>query len=221
MTRRRIATLALAAVLSFSLTGCFGLGEQNDGSEDPVDALVDVAENATEVARTLGDIDWGKSVRAVVRDAKTGEQLAEITDQAQISEVFSPLSQVNGMAPTPDAPKEYVVELWEPRPSSWARRRTTWTSTRAWRSSPTRAPTWSPSPWCPSTSQSTSRARAAWPTPSATWCARPPRSVQQRAEPPVKRHDLATEVALVRGSVGHGHASTSRGLSSGRGSRCS
>ncbi len=114
MTRRRIATLALAAVLSFSLTGCFGLGEQNDGSEDPVDALVDVAENATEVARTLGDIDWGKSVRAVVRDAKTGEQLAEITDQAQISEVFSPLSQVNGMAPTPDAPKEYVVELWEP-----------------------------------------------------------------------------------------------------------
>ena len=35
-------------------------------------------------------------------------------DQAQIDEIFSPLSQVNGLAPTPDAEREYVVEIWEP-----------------------------------------------------------------------------------------------------------
>lgn len=114
MRRSRFATLVLAAALSFSLAGCFGLGEKNGGSDDPTGAVLDLAENATEVARTVGDIDWGKTVRAVVRDAATGEELAEVTDQAQIEELFSPLSQVNGMAPTPDAPEEYVVEIWEP-----------------------------------------------------------------------------------------------------------
>ena len=114
MRRRCIVTLALAAALSLSLAGCLGLGEKDGGSDDPTDALLDLAEDATEVARTLGDIDWGKTVRAVVRDAATGEELAEIADQAQIEELFSPLSRVNGMAPTPDAPEEYVVEIWEP-----------------------------------------------------------------------------------------------------------
>lgn len=114
MRRSRFATLVLAAALSFSLAGCFGLGGQGNGSEGQADALFDLAEDATEVARTLGDIDWGKTVQAVVRDAATGEELAELTDRAQIEELFSPLSQVNGMAPTPDAPEEYVVEIWEP-----------------------------------------------------------------------------------------------------------
>ena len=112
--RRRIAALALVAALSLSLAGCFGLGEKVDEAQSLADSLTDMAENATEVAQTLEDIDWGKTVRAVVRDAATGEELAEITDQAQIDEIFSPLSQVNGMAPTPDAPEEYVVEIWEP-----------------------------------------------------------------------------------------------------------
>ena len=40
------------------------------------------------------------------------EQVDEL--QAQIDEIFSPLSQVNGLAPTPDAEREYVVEIWEP-----------------------------------------------------------------------------------------------------------
>ena len=114
MHRSRIVTLALAAALSLSLAGCFGLGEQSDRAQDFTNSLVDMAEDATEIARTLQDIDWGKTVRAVVRDAATGEELAELTDQAQIEELFSPLSKVNGMAPTPDAPEEYVVEIWEP-----------------------------------------------------------------------------------------------------------
>lgn len=114
MRRSRFAMLVLAAALSLSLAGCFGLGEKNGGSDDPTGAVLDLAENATEIARTLKDIDWGKTSRAVVRDAATGEEVAEVTDQAQIEELFSPLSRVNGMAPTPDAPEEYVVEIWEP-----------------------------------------------------------------------------------------------------------
>lgn len=111
--RHRAVALILAATLSFSLAGCFGLGDKNEGSTGLTDMLMDMAENATEIARELESIDWSKTVRAVVYDAD-GEQVAEITDQAQIDEIFSPLSQVNGLAPTPDAEREYVVEIWEP-----------------------------------------------------------------------------------------------------------
>ena len=111
--RHRAVALILAATLSFSLAGCFGLGDKNEGSTGLTDMLTDMAENATEIARELESIDWSKTVRAVVYDAD-GTQVAEITDQAQIDEIFSPLSQVNGLAPTPDAEREYVVEIWEP-----------------------------------------------------------------------------------------------------------
>lgn len=111
--RHRSVAIALAAALSFSLAGCFGLGEKDEDSTGLTDMLTDMAENATEVARELESIDWSKTVRAVVYDAD-GSQVAEITDQAQIDEIFSPLSQVNGLAPTPDAEREYVVEIWEP-----------------------------------------------------------------------------------------------------------
>ena len=113
MQGRRVATFVIAAALSFSLAGCFGLGEKNEDSTGLTDMLTDLAENATEIARELESIDWSKTVRAVVYDAD-GTQVAEITDQAQIDEIFSPLSQVNGLAPTPDAEREYVVEIWEP-----------------------------------------------------------------------------------------------------------
>ena len=111
--RHRAVALILAAALSFSLAGCFGLGEKDEDSTGLTNMLTDMAENATEVARELESIDWSKTVRAVVYDAD-GSQVAEITDQAQIDEIFSPLSQVNGLAPTPDAEREYVVEIWEP-----------------------------------------------------------------------------------------------------------
>ena len=111
--RHRAVALILAATLSFSLAGCFGLGEKDEDSTGLTDMLTDMAENATEIARELESIDWSKTVRAVVYDAD-GTQVAEITDQAQIDEIFSPLSQVNGLAPTPDAEREYVVEIWEP-----------------------------------------------------------------------------------------------------------
>ena len=114
MRRRCVVSLALVAALSLSLAGCLGLGEKDGGPDDPTGAVLDLAEDATEVARTLGGIDWGKTVRAVMRDAATGEELAEVADQAQVEGLFSPLSQVSGMAPAPDAPEEYVVEVWEP-----------------------------------------------------------------------------------------------------------
>ena len=111
--RHRAVAIALAAALSFSLAGCFGLGEKDEDSTGLTDMLTDMAENATEVARELESIDWSKTVRAVVYDAD-GSQVAESTDQAQTDEIFSPLSQVNGLAPTPDAEREYVVEIWGP-----------------------------------------------------------------------------------------------------------
>lgn len=111
--RHRAFALILAAALSFSLAGCFGPGDKSEDSTGLTDMLTDMAENATEIARELESIDWSKTVRAVVYDAD-GSQVAEITDQAQIDEIFSPLSQVNGLAPTPDAEREYVVEIWEP-----------------------------------------------------------------------------------------------------------
>ena len=111
--RHRAVALILAAALSFSLAGCFGLGDKSEDSTGLTNMLTDMAENAAEIARELEGIDWSKTVRAVVYDAD-GTQVAEITDQAQIDEIFSPLSQVNGLAPTPDAEREYVVEIWEP-----------------------------------------------------------------------------------------------------------
>ena len=100
--RHRAVALILAAALSFSLAGCFGLGDKSEDSTGLTNMLTDMAENAAEIARELEGIDWSKTVRAVVYDAD-GTQVAEITDQAQIDEIFSPLSQVNGLAPTPDA----------------------------------------------------------------------------------------------------------------------
>lgn len=111
--RHRAVALILAAALSFSLAGCFGLGDKSEDSTGLTNMLTDMAENAAEIARELEGIDWSKTVRAVVYDAD-GTQVAEITDQTQIDEIFSPLSQVNGLAPTPDAEREYVVEIWEP-----------------------------------------------------------------------------------------------------------
>ena len=109
--RRHAIALALAAALSFSLAGCFGQAERRSELQD---ALVDFAESASKIAQTLEDIQWDKTSRAVVTDAATGEEVAELTDQAQIDEIFSPLTGQNGLAPTPDAPEEYVVHIWQP-----------------------------------------------------------------------------------------------------------
>ena len=88
--RHRAVALILAAALSFSLAGCFGLGDKSEDSTGLTNMLTDMAENAAEIARELEGIDWSKTVRAVVYDAD-GTQVAEITDQAQIDEIFSPL----------------------------------------------------------------------------------------------------------------------------------
>ena len=111
--RHRPVALILAAALSFSLAGCFGLDDKSEDSTGLTGMLTDMAENATEIARELEGIQWDKTSRAVVYDAD-GTQVAEITDQTQIDEIFSPLSQVNGLAPTPDAEREYVIEIWQP-----------------------------------------------------------------------------------------------------------
>ena len=117
--RHRAVALILAAALSFSLTGCFGLGDKSEDSTGLTDMLTDIAENATEIARELESIDWSKTVRAVVYDAD-GEQVAEITDQAQIDEIFSPLSQVEtAWLPHQMQSGSTWSRSGSPRPSSW------------------------------------------------------------------------------------------------------
>ena len=111
--RHRAVALILAAGAVLLAYRMLWPSDKSEDSTGLTDMLTDIAENATEIARELESIDWSKTVRAVVYDAD-GEQVAEITDQAQIDEIFSPLSQVNGLAPTPDAEREYVVEIWEP-----------------------------------------------------------------------------------------------------------
>ena len=80
MQGRRVATFVIAAALSFSLAGCFGLGEKNEGSTGLTDMLTDLAENATEIARELEGSEWSTTVRAVVADSD-GTQVAEITEK--------------------------------------------------------------------------------------------------------------------------------------------
>ena len=109
--RRHAAVLALAATLSFSLVGCFGQAARRAELQDN---LIDFAQDASEIAQTLASIQWDQTNRAVVTDAATGEELAELTDQAQIDKIFSPLTGENGLAPTPEGPEEYVVHIWQP-----------------------------------------------------------------------------------------------------------
>ena len=73
---RRSAALVLAAALSLSLAGCFGLERVGDA----VDAATDLADRAAEAADALSSVEWGKLSRAVVLDAASGEKIAEVTD---------------------------------------------------------------------------------------------------------------------------------------------
>ena len=107
--RTAIAAL-LAAAVALPLTGCFGL----PGLDDVADQAEDFASQAQELADTLSNVDWGKVCRLVMRDAKTGEVIREVTDQAEIENAFEPFSEESGIATEPDADAEYVFELWEP-----------------------------------------------------------------------------------------------------------
>lgn len=109
---RNLKAAALLAALAASLTlpGCFGLPVVSD----VVDQAESLASSAQDAADALSSIDFTKESRLVVKDAATGEVLRELTDQAEIEQAISTLSGANGLAGTPDAPAEYVLELWQP-----------------------------------------------------------------------------------------------------------
>lgn len=120
MRTHRILALAASSLLSLSLFGCFG----QTGVEDAVNAVDDLAQHATATAQdiaeraqeasdALADIDWSKESRVAVRNASTGEVIAELSDQAAIGAAFSGLSEAGNLAATPDAPEEYVFEVWQ------------------------------------------------------------------------------------------------------------
>lgn len=112
MNVRIIAAGALAATLTLPLSGCFGIF--GDTADSPVDSLTNLVENAVEAADQLQDIEWDKLSRAVVRDAATGDVVAEVTDQPTIEAAFASFSSENGLTSKPENAEEYLIEVWQP-----------------------------------------------------------------------------------------------------------
>ena len=101
-----VPAAALALATSLVLGGCSLV-------QDAATATMDVAQNVTNAADALANIEWDKPGRIVVRDAQTSDVLAETDDQAKIGDAFSKLTSASGMARTPDAPEELQIELWQ------------------------------------------------------------------------------------------------------------
>lgn len=117
MRAPRTAAALLALALALPLSGCFGLpdlGDIADKADDLAAAADDLAAQAQAAADALAGIDYTKTTRVVVRDASTGETVREVEDEAAVDEAFSQLSEANGISGAPDAPAEYVIELWQP-----------------------------------------------------------------------------------------------------------
>ena len=109
----------LAAAVALPLSGCFGMPSPNDlagQAEDLASQAEDLASQAQELADTFSNIEWGKVSRLVVKDAKSGKVIREVTDQAEVEKAFESLSSSseNDLAEKPDADAEYVFELWQP-----------------------------------------------------------------------------------------------------------
>ena len=112
MKARIIAAGMVAAALTLPLSGCFDI--VGDTTDSPVDSLTDLVENAVEAADQLQDVEWDKLSRAVVRDAATGDVVAEVTDQPTIEAAFAPFSSENGLTSKPENAEEYLIEVWQP-----------------------------------------------------------------------------------------------------------
>ena len=104
-----LATL-LVTTMVLPLTGCVGMPPLSDIANQ----AEDFASQAQELADTLSNVDWGKVCRLVVKDAQTGEDIREVTDQTEIESAFEPFSGEGGIATEPEEPAEYIFELWEP-----------------------------------------------------------------------------------------------------------
>jgi len=120
--KHTFAALLITPLLAatFLLSGCsvnFTLNEDSvndavDSATEAADSLANAAEDSADAAEMLAGIE--KATRIVVCDPETGKTIKEITDQTAIEEALMPLSQENSIAITPDAPKEYIFELWQP-----------------------------------------------------------------------------------------------------------
>ena len=104
-----LATL-LVTTMVLPLTGCVGMPPLSNIANQ----AEDFASQAQELADTLSNVDWGKVCRLVVKDAQTGEDIREVTDQTEIESAFEPFSGEGGIATEPEEPAEYIFELWEP-----------------------------------------------------------------------------------------------------------
>lgn len=122
--KHTFAALLITPLLAatFLLSGCsvnFTLNEDSvndavDSATEAADSLANAAEDSADAAEMLAGIEFEKATRIVVCDPKTGKTIKEITDQTAIEKALMPLSQENSIAVTPDAPEEYIFELWQP-----------------------------------------------------------------------------------------------------------
>lgn len=122
--KRTLIALFITPLLAATLllSGCsinFTLNDDTvndavDSATETADNLANAGEEAADAAEMLAGIEFEKATRIVVCDPKTGKTIKEITDQTAIEEALMPLSQENSIAVTPDAPEEYIFELWQP-----------------------------------------------------------------------------------------------------------
>lgn len=114
---RHVLALMLACALTLPLTGCFTAFNPSGAAntaDDFAAAASDFADQMTEMADALSSVEWNKVSRLTLYDAQTGEQLAEVPDQAEIESVFAGLAGVNNLAAAPDAATELRAEVWQP-----------------------------------------------------------------------------------------------------------
>lgn len=111
------AGCALAFVLS--MAGCAGTAPSAADAETDAaqgagaDAAQDAAQGSSDSFDAAVGVDFSDATRVVIRDAATGEQLAEVTDPSAMTEAFAPFSGEQGISLTPDAPEEYRFEVWQ------------------------------------------------------------------------------------------------------------
>lgn len=119
--RIRLTASALALSAVIALSGCSAIDAVNEATDAATDAMntaadaagavSDMAGSAAEAVDALANFDWTRIGNVVVRDAATGDIVAEPTDGEAIQTALEGLSDTSGVALTPDSAEEYVFEV--------------------------------------------------------------------------------------------------------------
>ncbi|MBM6699851.1 hypothetical protein H7U32_05900 [Bifidobacterium pullorum subsp. saeculare] len=110
MRFRTIAAMLLSVIFVLPLGGCSSIFNPGKAASQAKEE----SSSMQKLTDALSGIGQHKRTRLVVKDAATGKVIRETADQDEIDRVFDPLRNENGIARKPDAPAEYVLELWQP-----------------------------------------------------------------------------------------------------------